>query len=923
MAGQKLQQWQLCLGVARRPLRQRQPMALLMFMLVASTVALAQPGGRIFGQVSDPTGAALPGAVVVIRNVATQAEFTAQTDETGRYEFASVSIGIYRLKVERPGFSDATRYITIAEPGEQLEANFELSPGSIAEVVTVTASRGERDVLEVPVRAQVTTQEVIKRENPTTTGDALLTLPSLTPVNSGPYLVRPRLRGLDSTRLVLMIDGERLNTSRVATDRAGPELGLVDPSQVETIEVVHGSGSALYGTDALSGTINIRTDMPEPVPQALRLGGEFAGFFSSNEIGRRGTAKLDVAGRWFALRASLMLERYPNYHAGKPLGESSASMIVPVTVFSDTQQKNPELFFPPPGRVIQQIFFGVVPDPFNQPFTRTDSEIPNSQSHGSNVSLTGRVFPAQGQHLRLRLMRRRATLIGFPDFQQPFFFQVINLPFSDLDKASLRYEGTGLTPWLTRLAAGGYWQDQDRLLRNDFTVLGVAPSDTNPAVLDSLTRVKVLSNTRQNVKSFGFDAHVSLLLWAKNLLTSGVDYFRDHSRDSRLTITDVTTIGAANRRTGRFFPLHSPIVVGALSEPQRVPIANFQNVAFFLEDEFDVIGWLRILGSFRVDRIDVDTVPTRGYNPRIPRGVPPLDPATFPSPDGEAINRNAFTGNLGFVVRPNQYWSVTARIGRSFRHPNLEELLFFGPATIGAIVPNIKVKPETGVNVDVGVKVRTSRWAAEATYFNNTFTNFISTEITTVAQDDPDFTTGTPISQAGNFLNRLRIQGVEANWDVSLPLHGTIFTWLGNLSYLRGSILQGGATLRTAAGVTDVDISRTPADNITPFKSVVGVHWNTGGDRFWWEYNVRSQTHVHRVSPLLLYSPFLIPQDLFGLYGFSVHTLRGGYNLRTERYTLGLTVGLENLGNKFYREQFQFAPARGRSFTLGLYVRFF
>jgi hemoglobin/transferrin/lactoferrin receptor protein len=72
-----------------------------------------------------------------------------------------------------------------------------------------------------------------------------------------------------------------------------------------------------------------------------------------------------------------------------------------------------------------------------------------------------------------------------------------------------------------------------------------------------------------------------------------------------------------------------------------------------------------------------------------------------------------------------------------------------------------------------------------------------------------------------------------------------------------------------------------------------------------------------------LASPFLIAQDLFGLYGFSIHTARAGYNFNREHYTLGLSLGIENLGNKFYREHFQFAPARGRSFTVGVNYRFF
>ena len=46
-----------------------------------------------------------------------------------------------------------------------------------------------------------------------------------------------------------------------------------------------------------------------------------------------------------------------------------------------------------------------------------------------------------------------------------------------------------------------------------------------------------------------------------------------------------------------------------------------------------------------------------------------------------------------------------------------------------------------------------------------------------------------------------------------------------------------------------------------------------------------------------------------------------GYDWRKDRRTVGITVNVENLGNKFYREHFQFAPARGRSLTIGLRVR--
>jgi outer membrane receptor protein involved in Fe transport len=86
------------------------------------------------------------------------------------------------------------------------------------------------------------------------------------------------------------------------------------------------------------------------------------------------------------------------------------------------------------------------------------------------------------------------------------------------------------------------------------------------------------------------------------------------------------------------------------------------------------------------------------------------------------------------------------------------------------------------------------------------------------------------------------------------------------------------------------------------------------------EYGVRGQTEVSRVAATLLDSPFLIAQDLLSLDGFAVQRIGWGVNLSRGRDRLGLTFAVENLTNKYYREHFQFAPARGRSFTIGLNV---
>ncbi|HMV47145.1 MAG TPA: TonB-dependent receptor, partial [Blastocatellia bacterium] len=712
----------------------------------------------------------------------------------------------------------------------------------------------------------------------------------------GPFQLRPRLRGLDSSRILILVDGERLNTSRVATDRAGVEIGLIDPTSIQSLEVVSGSGSVLYGTDALSGTINILTDQPRTSAGGLRFGGTLNTFYSTNENGRRGSARFDVSGRRFAFRFGGELERFENYHAGEPFNETSD-------------------FLHSEGKLRQQILSRVFPDPFNAPFTRTSSEVPNSQSHGSAVNAVARLFTSEKGGLRVNWLRRRNGNIGFPDFTAPFFSQTLSLPFSNLDKYGFRYERYGLTEWFSRVALNVYHQQQDRNLRNDFAVFSSAPPRPGEQPLDSIIRIKLLTDTRQNVKSYGWDFQSNFKLGSRNILTTGASWFLDHSRDSRVNVTETGIVGFATRAPAppRFIPASISFGPPVTTFPQRVPKSDFRNLAFFAQDEYDATRWLRIVGGVRLDKFSVNANATPGYNPVLPgieNAVPAIDRAKLPTAAGVEIDRTTITGDLGVIVRPNDLMSFTARIGRSFRHANLEELFFSGPATLGNAVPNITVKPETGINFDAGVRVRKARYAASLSYFNNNYRNFISTEI---VSQSPSIGL---ILQAINFA-RLRIQGFEFDSEYSINAGRSIFTPFINVGYLRGQIIEAVNPFNNSR-LTDV-----PADNITPLKAVAGVRWNSPGGRFWGEYNVRAQAKVERVSPLLSESPFLIAQDFFSLGGFAVQNLRGGYNFQRENSRVALTMGLENSGNKFYREHFQFAPSRGRSLTVGLLLKFF
>jgi hypothetical protein len=236
---------------------------LAVLALCALLIAAPALAGDLHGRVTDRTGGALAGATVLVLHIASGDQSTVVADSQGRFRVPGLKMGTYRVAVTLAGFSDASRTIVVESDSAEVAADFTLELGSLRRAVTVTADRGVRDTQVVPVRVDTLSAEDLRLLAPTSTGDALVAAPGVTPVGNGPFQVRPRLRGLDSTRVLVLVDGERLNNARTATDRAGVEVGLVDPSTIDSIEVLGGAGSVLYGTDALSGTINILTNRPQ------------------------------------------------------------------------------------------------------------------------------------------------------------------------------------------------------------------------------------------------------------------------------------------------------------------------------------------------------------------------------------------------------------------------------------------------------------------------------------------------------------------------------------------------------------------------------------------------------------------------------------------------------------------------------------
>ena len=812
---------------------------LLLILFVSSAVLAQGTTSNVSITVKDSNGAAIPNAQIEL-TIGTVALKNMVADANGVALLDGIKPGNYRLLVSAAGFTSLNKEVAL---GDQPNASIDvvLSVGGVSETVTVTATRTQVTSEETAVPVSVIGRQQLEEKNINSVGEIFRTLPGTSTVNEGGFQVRPRIRGLDSNRVLILVDGERLNNSRTSTGQSGVEIGLVDTSQIESVEVVRGSGSVLYGTDALAGTINIITkDTPVRREKGFRFGATLDTLYSTSENGRKGTLGVNGSGKYVAFRIAQSMDRFGSYFSGLPDPTEAARL----REEEDLQITN-------------------------------DGEVLNSQSHSSNSQATLRFFLNDTSNLKLNYERRRAGNIGSAGLAgantgisgQVGVFNAF-FPFNNRDKFNVGYDIAAITDYLQRVSAKAFYQTQYRNFTNIVTVGPVPPF---------FPGVYQFSETVTDTKTAGFDVQTDWVFGTHNVI-AGTSFFRDDNSDHRLQVSASTPY--STNRTVR--------------NTRSVPDANLSNIAAFVQDDYRLTSRLRLTGGIRFDRFKTTSLPTTNFaiDPRLtPEQIEQLGLTGLA--DGLNVTNSAVTGDIGAVYRLTDKLSVSARVGRSFRTPNISERFFTDAGSAeGFLVGNPHLVPETGINVDTSLKLRTKRLVASATYFNNYFNNFLATTFTGVRI--PSGRSMLDVYQTRN-VRTARIQGFEAEFDAPFRISLGYLTPYGNFSYLRGD---------------DLD-QHVPLDFISPVRANAGIRWQNVGKNYFFDYNTRVVTTQHRLS------------DSFRTInagpeaGFVSHNMSGGYYFRREKFNFSINAGISNLFDRYYHEQFVYAPARGRSFTIG------
>jgi len=337
----------------------------------------------------------------------------------------------------------------------------------------VTANRYEQRPFDVSQPITLFSGEDIRGLSPAIVPDLFRNVPGVEINDAGPFRTRPVIRGVFGNRVLVLVDGERLNNSRQSSP-AGAQLSLVDIGQVERVETLYGPGAVLYGSDALGGVINIITKSPstESAPESFKPHGSAEVRYSTVDEQKKG--RLEFGGEY--KRLSVL--------AGGSMREASD-------------------------------------------YESAEGPVVNSGlGEENNLDLKLKYGLTDEYDLSADFQRFRAKDIGYPGTPDPpnfpprFFF-----PYHDRDKLVISCEGNNLSPRLANLKGKLYYQKISKDFETELT-MPIGPTMS----------LYSFSQTLTDVETYGFSFQ-ELFVTAKNQhLTWGVDYYRevvDGSREQR------------------------------------------------------------------------------------------------------------------------------------------------------------------------------------------------------------------------------------------------------------------------------------------------------------------------------------------------------------------------------------------------------
>ncbi|SDM84305.1 hemoglobin/transferrin/lactoferrin receptor protein [Daejeonella rubra] len=293
---------------------------LFAFFLITISLPLFSQNlnGRIFSEVTKNK---IPGVNIKLEG---PVSYRLATNDQGKFIFKELVPGRYSLSASRIGYETYTVFLEL-QSGQLMDLEIPLieSSNSLPEIEVISASRRNTSSLKLPFASSILSRPSQSENIPRSTPESLSIIPGVFVQKTNHGGGSPFIRGLTGNQTLILVDGIRMNNS---TFRYGPNqyLNTVDPFSIDKIEVLRGSGSVQYGSDAMGGVIQVFTKDPGFSESNNFKGGVNARYGSGN-MERSGSTEFVYSSSKLVFSGVVGLKNFGDLIGGDTTGRQSPS----------------------------------------------------------------------------------------------------------------------------------------------------------------------------------------------------------------------------------------------------------------------------------------------------------------------------------------------------------------------------------------------------------------------------------------------------------------------------------------------------------------------------------------------------------------------------------------------------------------------
>ncbi|MEX6626626.1 TonB-dependent receptor plug domain-containing protein [Tenacibaculum salmonis] len=510
--------------------------------------------------------------------------------------------------------------------------------------VVVSVFKNKEKTNRIAEQVAVVSLQDIQKVSPQTSADLLASIPGIKVQKSQFGGGSPVLRGMESNRVLLVVDGVRMNNAIYRKGHLQNSI-TVNPNLLERTEVVFGPSSVIYGSDALGGVIHYYTKTPKLSNKNMITGSNFLRYSSiNNEVTNSISAELQFK-KWASLTS------------------------------------------------ISHSSFG-------------DLKMGKNRTHGFND--WGKVFfysdNLNGNYTENPKKNKDVNLQKNTGFSQTDFLQKLFIPLSkntDL-KFNIQYSTSSDIPRFDKLTelkdgdlkfAEWYYGPQNRLLIS--SQLDINPNKkwlekgTITVAYQNIEESRIQrkfgslerSYRNENVQVYSANADFTIPLAEKRDLGYGLE----------VAYNDVTSEAygkTLNIVNGEITGFDADFIVQS-----RYPDggSSYFSTAMYLDYRQDITSNSTLNTGIRLTNTQLDA-----------RWI---DETFIKLPNNNiSLNNTALTATAGYVYKPFENWQLNAVLSSGFRSPNIDDVGKVREKNGEVTVPNISLKPEHAYNVEIGAQ---------------------------------------------------------------------------------------------------------------------------------------------------------------------------------------------------------------------------